>query len=49
VGRLHSDLTDPSRAEDRLVMAAAQDLARLVAVLDPPTAPTAGSSAVTRG
>ncbi|WP_298585704.1 aromatic acid exporter family protein [uncultured Kocuria sp.] len=49
VGRLHADLTDPSRAEDQLVMAAAQDLARLVAVLDPPTAPTAGSSAVTRG
>ncbi|MEX5299770.1 aromatic acid exporter family protein [Kocuria sp. CPCC 205292] len=49
VGRLHAELTDPSRAEDRLVMAAAQDLARLVAVLDPPTAPTAGSSAVTRG
>jgi hypothetical protein len=30
-------------------MAAAQDLARLVAILDPPTAPTAGSSAVARG
>ena len=49
VGRLHSELTDPARSEDQLVMAAAQDLARLVAVLDPPTAPTAGSSAVTRG
>lgn len=48
VGRLSAELTDPSGAEGRLVITAAQDLARLVAVLDPPTAPTEGSSAVTR-
>ncbi|MEX5271458.1 aromatic acid exporter family protein [Kocuria sabuli] len=48
VGRLSAELTDPSGTEGRLVIAAAQDLARLVAVLDPPTAPTEGSSAVTR-
>lgn len=48
VGRLSAELTDPSGAEGRLVITAAHDLARLVAVLDPPTAPTEGSSAVTR-
>lgn len=48
VGGVYSGLADPSGAEGRLVIDAAQDLARLVAVLDPPTAPPAGSSSLTR-
>ncbi|MGX5359630.1 FUSC family protein [Kocuria sp. KH4] len=47
-GRLSAEVTDPSGHEGRLVITAAHDLARLVAVLDPPSAPTQGSSAVAR-
>lgn len=49
VGRLSSELTDPAEPVGRLTITAGHDLARLVAVLDPPSAPTIGSSAVTRG
>ncbi|MFI7481827.1 aromatic acid exporter family protein [Kocuria sp. M1R5S2] len=48
VSRLSTGLTDPTEQKGRLTLTAAQDLARLVAVLDPPDAPARGSSAVTR-
>lgn len=48
VSRLGGDPMDPAEPLGRLAITAGHDLARLVAVLDPPSAPPVGSSAVTR-